>query len=357
MTIQKGLILVFLFITFHLVSQETKPKNLLTNNASIGLTIGTASYISTASDFKTNFCINYTKHVNSIIALQGGFTSERLPNSKDGNSFNGLTANGIINLSNLSYSSNSKSILYISAGGKLLNTKKGKELIPNLGGGLKYAINDNHQNIDLDLSATLGIAPNSNDARSYMMFGLGLNYRFTRKDKSIEWHNPLNAMYQNITDLKSKVDSISTNHNHPNKANPTSDELTNLKTEITNIHANNIKNVYTIIKNNLIEIERLNKEIAALKTKNNLDSVLNESVTEKETNNNYHLIAGCFASRTNAENMISKLQSEGFKPSIIGQDAKGLFRVAFDSYLNKDDALLQMENLKASKKSTWLLQL
>jgi len=71
---------------------------------------------------------------------------------------------------------------------------------------------------------------------------------------------------------------------------------------------------------------------------------------------NFHLVAGCFSSETNAQNLVGKLKSEGFESSVIGQNAKGLFRVAFQSFVNKEEALTQLHNLKASGKSTWLLK-
>ena len=70
----------------------------------------------------------------------------------------------------------------------------------------------------------------------------------------------------------------------------------------------------------------------------------------------FHLVAGCFSSETNAQNLVGKLQSDGFESSVIGQNSNGLFRVAFQSFGNKEEALSQMQKLKASGKSTWLLK-
>jgi cell division septation protein DedD len=70
----------------------------------------------------------------------------------------------------------------------------------------------------------------------------------------------------------------------------------------------------------------------------------------------FHLVAGCFSSETNAENLVKNLQSDGFESSVIGQNEKGLFRVAFQSFGNKQEALAQMQKLKSSGKSTWLLK-
>ena len=81
-----------------------------------------------------------------------------------------------------------------------------------------------------------------------------------------------------------------------------------------------------------------------------------EVLETKITQVQFHLVAGCFSSERNAQNLVEKLQSDGFESSVIGQNEKGLFRVAFQSFENKEDALTQMQKLKASGKSTWLLK-
>jgi hypothetical protein len=41
---------------------------------------------------------------------------------------------------------------------------------------------------------------------------------------------------------------------------------------------------------------------------------------------------------------------------VIGQNENGLFRVAFQSYVSRELAVLEMKKLKDSGKSTWLLK-
>ena len=81
-----------------------------------------------------------------------------------------------------------------------------------------------------------------------------------------------------------------------------------------------------------------------------------EVLETKITQIQFHLVAGCFSSETNAQNLVKKLQSDGFESSVIGQNSKGLFRVAFQSFKNKEEALNQLQKLKVSGKSTWLLK-
>lgn len=75
----------------------------------------------------------------------------------------------------------------------------------------------------------------------------------------------------------------------------------------------------------------------------------------KETQLKFHLIAGCFASELNAQNLVKNLITEGYKSTIIGQNNTGLYRVAFQSFAKKEAALTEMSKLKEFGKSTWLL--
>ena len=87
------------------------------------------------------------------------------------------------------------------------------------------------------------------------------------------------------------------------------------------------------------------------------ETVITKPIAEiKIAARQFHLVAGCFSSQLNAENLVHKLQSEGFESSVIGQNANGLFRVAFQSFSSRELALSQMQSIKASGRSTWLLK-
>ena len=79
------------------------------------------------------------------------------------------------------------------------------------------------------------------------------------------------------------------------------------------------------------------------------------SVKTKFVSKPFHLVAGCFSSEQNAINLVKQLKTEGFEASVIGQNANGLHRVAFQSYVSRELAVSQMEKLKTAGKSTWLL--
>ena len=347
MKIKKSLIILTIFISYSLSAQEVNLINTLSNNASIGVNIGNISDLSNNTDIITY--INYTKHINHIIALQFGGTFGSVTNSHFGDGLNGVTANGIINLSNLTFGTSSKSLLYVSAGGYLLETKtEGKEAIANVGGGMKFNINDQYQRIDLDITAKLGINPFRDETSIYSMFGCGINYRFNTMEESVEWNNPLDVIYEDLADLKTKIDST--------------DEaelkgvVAKIRSQDAKISSNNndIKNVFSITKSSISQIEKLNAEIDELKNKEVVPTGF--TVTETEITIGFHIIAGSYTSKTNAEKQLKQVQSEGFTSSNIQESAHGLFRVFLESYKNSEEALTKLNKLKASGKSVWLLE-
>ena len=347
MKIKKSLIILTIFISCSLSAQEINLINTLSDNASIGVNIGVISDLSNNTDKITY--INYTKHINHVIALQFGGTLGSVTNSHFGDGLNGVAANGIINLSNLTFGTSSKSIIYISAGGNIFETKReGKEAIAHVGGGMKFNINDQYQRVDLDFSAKLGINPFSYETRIYSILGLGIHYRFNTIEESVEWNNPLDVIYEDLADLKTKIDST--------------DEaemkgiLAKIRTQDTKIKSNSkdITNVFSITKSSISQIEQLNTEIDELKNKEVVPAGF--TVTKNEITIGYHIIAGSYASKENAKKQLKQVQSEGFASSNIQESTNGLFRVFLESYKNKNEALTMLNKLKASGKSVWLLE-
>ena len=348
MKIKKSLIVLLIFISYSLTGQENL-KNIFTNDASIGLNMSLVSHISNNNIDKITF-FNYTKHINHIIALQFGGTFGSHTNSYFGSGLSGVSANGIMNLSNLTYGKSSKSLFYLSAGGYLIDTKtEGKEAIANIGGGIKFNISDQYQRIDLDISAKLGINPFRYETTIYPICGVGISYRFNSMKESVEWNNPLDVIYKDFTDLKTKIDLSDEAKIEGNTAK--------IRTQDAKINSNtnDIKNVYSIIKNNTSQIEQLNTEIDKLKNKDDYREFIS-SVTINEITLGYHIISGSYASLENAEKKLKQVQSDGFKSSNIQESANGLFRIFLESYKNKDEALSQLNKLKATGKSVWLLE-
>ena len=133
---------------------------------------------------------------------------------------------------------------------------------------------------------------------------------------------------------------------------------------------NKIQNVYSQManfspflyyENSLINNDLETENIKPLNNKLEAITVNENNIEIKEiTKNiqkNYHLIAGAFKNKRNAENLVKKLQSENYNSSIIGITKNGLIRVSFDSYQTKKEAMMALENLKSENKSSWILSL
>ena len=208
----KKTLLASLFVASGAFAQDDGLKGLQTDDASIGAAVGALTYVSADSDTELAYGVNYTKSLSSVISVQAGYLSGGLSSSKDEMTFTAITTKGLINISNLSVGSCSSAKLYLSGGASLMSIEDdGSAIVPNAGGGLKYAMNDKYQNIDIDLSATLGAGTLTGDnIRAHVMFALGLNYRFTSKEESVEWNNPLDAMYGDIATVKTELEGLST---------------------------------------------------------------------------------------------------------------------------------------------------
>lgn len=205
----KKVALASLFVATSAFAQDGGIKGLLMDNASVGINLGALTYVSADSNMELGFGVNYTKQINAVVALQGGFMSAGLSNSTDTMNFSAINLKGLVNVSNLSIGSCYKAKFYLSAGASVMNIEDGgRAVVPNAGGGLKYAFNDK---MDLDLSATIGTTPlTSDNIGTHMIAGLGFNYRFSNKEESVEWNNPLDAMYGDIASVKTEIEGLST---------------------------------------------------------------------------------------------------------------------------------------------------
>ncbi len=67
----------------------------------------------------------------------------------------------------------------------------------------------------------------------------------------------------------------------------------------------------------------------------------------------YHLIAGAYSVKENAENLVSKLKDKGFYAEIIGK-IKDLYYVSYNSYETRQDAMYELQRLTDKGYDTWL---
>jgi len=70
----------------------------------------------------------------------------------------------------------------------------------------------------------------------------------------------------------------------------------------------------------------------------------------------YHIIAGCFGELRNAQKQVKRLRKNGFKAYIIDK-RRGLHRVVYGSYANRNEALILLQQVKQNEDSkAWLMK-
>lgn len=71
----------------------------------------------------------------------------------------------------------------------------------------------------------------------------------------------------------------------------------------------------------------------------------------------FHVVAGCFSNKSNAEKLKLRLIAEGYDAQLIGKTKKGLYRVSFSSFKTRKQALHVLAKVKLNKnKGSWLLK-
>lgn len=69
----------------------------------------------------------------------------------------------------------------------------------------------------------------------------------------------------------------------------------------------------------------------------------------------YHIVAGAFGSKTNADKLILKLQKKNYNAKIIGRSDSGLIRVSYSSYKSKEEATTALATIRKHNNSAWIL--
>ncbi len=77
---------------------------------------------------------------------------------------------------------------------------------------------------------------------------------------------------------------------------------------------------------------------------------------KKEQETPFHIIAGAFRDKKNADKLISRLKVKGFKTSYLGTNKFGLHQVAYQSFSNKKQAVSFLNKIKKEEnKTAWIL--
>jgi len=78
-----------------------------------------------------------------------------------------------------------------------------------------------------------------------------------------------------------------------------------------------------------------------------------ETITSPKTKN-YHVIAGAFIEKSNAEKLNNSLIESNFNSEILFSE-NGYHRVSYNSFESKENAIIELEKLKRINKSAWIL--
>jgi hypothetical protein len=127
----------------------------------------------------------------------------------------------------------------------------------------------------------------------------------------------------------------------------------------------NINKVYSQMAN-LNPFTSTKTEIVALETKPEVvieivaptitkvkEETVKIAIPIVEQSKTYFIIAGAFAEKKNADRLLYKLSNLNYKPSIV--KGGNLMRVSFNSFQNREDALLALAEIRKENKSAWLL--
>lgn len=102
--------------------------------------------------------------------------------------------------------------------------------------------------------------------------------------------------------------------------------------------------------------EQLDKKIqsATFVIENPLPTI--ELNVGKEVAKPYHVIAGAFQFKENAQKKVDQLKAKGFDAYILGKNKWGLTQVAYESFLKRTDAFKSLASVrKTDSKDAWLL--
>ena len=73
-------------------------------------------------------------------------------------------------------------------------------------------------------------------------------------------------------------------------------------------------------------------------------------ITQQHT---FYIIAGAFAKKKNANRLLAKLNNSNYNAEILNQGK--LLKVSYDSFNNKEDAVLALKKIRQVNPSAWLL--
>lgn len=82
--------------------------------------------------------------------------------------------------------------------------------------------------------------------------------------------------------------------------------------------------------------------------------VKNTSSKNYSSKGNFQVVLGCFSVLNNAAKMVKKLSQQQIKAAVSGQNEKGLYIVSGGAYNSKDEALIQLAEIKTAYPNAWI---
>jgi hypothetical protein len=74
--------------------------------------------------------------------------------------------------------------------------------------------------------------------------------------------------------------------------------------------------------------------------------------------NKFHIIAGAFGVKSNADKLYKSLLSKGYNPTKLPLNDKGLIPISFDNFSNRKDAVIALRQLQMSEnKDAWIFEI
>ncbi len=84
-----------------------------------------------------------------------------------------------------------------------------------------------------------------------------------------------------------------------------------------------------------------------------IDKIENEKILPIVNDQKFYIVAGAFAERKNANKMFDKLKNWNYDPQIL--EGSQLIRVTYNSFINREEAVLALGKIREDNPSAWLL--
>ena len=81
---------------------------------------------------------------------------------------------------------------------------------------------------------------------------------------------------------------------------------------------------------------------------------LREAISSKQNNHSYFIIAAAFSSRANANKKAAELKSQGFANAEVIENGAGLKLVCYQGYATRENAVDELQKMKALNKEAWV---